>query len=454
MGEQNTVQLKDRVKELTYSTGTTNFALAGAAQGFSSFASNYPHNEVVFYAATDGTAYEVGSGVLLREDADAGDAINVDQLERYPFISSNNNGKINFGPGVKEVYVTYPATHSVIMGSGLPNLNVPKRKGIAVWDSENILNYYSAFTFNSSLSSLGINKDNSIYGLDLGGSAEEYYSRIRASGYFVGPTGVEYQSGNGNTALGLTKSPYTGGSQYVHFSPNLTDVGSPGGVQTNSHLVVEVSGDVNQYILFKKQDAHTIFAGPDDDCTPSCESDYPTFRSLVIKDLPMVALSGEFTGMDSLIATSGSLVSYTDSEILAASGDLYEHASGIQDNLTNHINQSNNDFEIFELATSGRVDTYLDNASGILYPVKATVVGKTIPTFSANEVKAVSFAVNGIDSNNNYTVVISPSGNLSGNIVLTHSFAAADNEVSGIFYAPTIVSSTQVMNFFISAHKM
>lgn len=454
MGEQNTVQLKDRVKELTYSTGTTNFALAGAAQGFSSFASNYPHNEVVFYAATDGTAYEVGSGVLLREDADPGDTITVDQLERYPFYSSNNNGKVNFGPGVKEVYVTYPATHSVIMGSGLPNLNVPKRKGIAVWDSENILNYFSNFTYDSSLSSLGINKTNSVYGIDLGGSAEEYYSRVRASGYFVGPTGVEFRAGNGDTALGLTTSPYVGGTQYVHFSPNLTDAGSPGGVQTNSHLVVEVSGDVNQYILFKKQDAHTVFAGPDDDCEPSCEDDYPTFRSLVLKDLPMASLSGQFTSFDDLIATSGSLVEYTNSKVDASGDYLYEYASGIQDNLTAHINQSDSDFDAFELATSGRVDTYLDNASGILFPIKATVVDKTIPTFTANEVKAVSFSVNGVDADNNYTVVISPSGNLTQNVLLTHAFVAGDNEVSGIFYAPTIVNNSQTMDFFISAHKM
>lgn len=364
MTDQNSIRLFDRVKELTYSQGYTDFALAGAADGFSSLERFFNHAETVFYAVTDGRSYEIGSGIYYREDHDLADPITSNILTRMPFRSSNqDNSKVNFPPGVKEVFITYPATHAVMMGSGLPNLNVPQRKGLAVWDSENILNYFSELTYDSGLKSLGVNQPNHYYGVDVGGDALDYSSRIRASGYYVGPTGVYFQSGNGNNAnLQLSKQPYSGGTQYVHFSPNLTDDQLPLGDQTNSHLIIHVSGDVNQYILLKKQDAHTVFAGPIDDCLPSCESNYPSFRRLVIDDLPMVELSGIFTSIEDLIATSGSLVNYTDASIVSASGDLYAYASGVQDNLNVHISGYRSDFRDLEIAISGKVDTYLHEA--------------------------------------------------------------------------------------------
>lgn len=358
---QNQIRLFDRVKELTYSQGTTNFALAGAADGFSALDRFYEHNEVVFYAATDGLRYEVGSGVYRRADYDPGDSITYNELQRYPFRTSNpDNSIVNFPPGVKEVFITYPATHSVMMGSGIPNINVPQRRGVAVWDSENILNYFSAFTYNNSLKSLGINQPNHFYGVDVGGDGMSYESRIRASGYFVGGTGIYFQSGNGaNANLQLSKNQYAGGTQYVHFKPNITDDQLPAENQTNSHLVIQVSGDVNEYILLQKQDAHTVFSGPIDDCNPSCSEGYPTFRRLVVDDLPMVELSGIFTSFDTLLATSGSLVGYVDSSIVDVSGHLRAYASGIQNNLDVHVSGYQSDFRDLEVAISGKVDTYL-----------------------------------------------------------------------------------------------
>ena len=74
------VVLSDRVKELSYTTGTSHMALTGAATGFSSFGSYYAHNEPLFYAITDGTDYEVGSGVYQSAAYDAGDGITENQL--------------------------------------------------------------------------------------------------------------------------------------------------------------------------------------------------------------------------------------------------------------------------------------------------------------------------------------------------------------------------------------
>ena len=56
------VILSDRIKELSNTTGTANLQLEGAATGFSAFGDFYSDNDYVYYAITDGTSYEVGSG--------------------------------------------------------------------------------------------------------------------------------------------------------------------------------------------------------------------------------------------------------------------------------------------------------------------------------------------------------------------------------------------------------
>lgn len=454
---QNAVNLYDRVKELSYTIGTNDLELSGASAGFSRFRRFYDHDDIIFYAVTDGTFYEVGSGVFKREDYSSIDTIHVDTIVRHPFRSSNSDdSKVNFPAGTKEVYVTYPATHSVIMGSGLSGgLSTPQRHGVAVWDSENVLNYFSNFVFTAS-GGLGINQSNPMYGIDLGGAEDDYSSRVRASGYYVGPTGIYFQAnttGANSTDVGLNAdaSPYVGGRQFVHFKPNLTDAGvTP---TTNSHLVFDVSGVVNEYLLLKKQSAGQVFAGPLTSCgSPPCDADYPSFRLLGSGDLPLSELDTLYTTVEQLSLTSGNLVSYTDAEVLSASGALDISISGVQANLDIHTSGYVSDFRDFEIASSGRIDTYLDNASGILYPHTASV-SKTLAAMSAGDVVAESFTVNGVSSSSSYTVNISPSGNLNENLLITHGFVAGNNTVSGVFYAPSTFSG-QTMTFFISAHRI
>ena len=454
---QNAVNLYDRVKELSYTTGTNDFELSGASAGFSRFRRFYDHDDIILYGITDGTFYEVGSGVFKREDYSSIDNIHVDTIVRNPFRSSNSDdSKVNFPAGTKEVYITYPATHSVIMGSGLSQgLNVPQRNGVAVWDSENVLNYFSNFVFTEN-GGLGINQPNPFYGVDLGGDEQDYSSRVRASGYYVGPTGIYFQANttganSNDVGLNTDASPYVGGRQFVHFKPNLTDAGvTP---TTNSHLVFDVSGVVNEYLLLKKQSAGQVFAGPLTSCgSPPCDADYPSFRLLGSGDLPISELDTLYTTNIQLAITSGDLVAYTDTEILSASGTLDSAISGVQSNLDVHISGYASDFRDFEIASSGRIDTYLDNASGILYPHTASV-SKTLSSMSSGDVRAESFTVNGVSASSNYTVNISPSGNLNENLLITHGFVASDNTVSGIFYAPSAFSG-QTMTFFISAHEV
>ena len=79
--------LADRIKEVAYDPAKLDFQLAGAVNGFSGFGDFLASGDVVYYAATDGTRYEVGSGVYKPDGSTR-------SLSRNPFRSSN----INVGP--------------------------------------------------------------------------------------------------------------------------------------------------------------------------------------------------------------------------------------------------------------------------------------------------------------------------------------------------------------------
>lgn len=263
MLEEHKIYIHDRIKETSYTIGTSNFVLNGAANGFSSFGSSYENGDNVFYAATDGTFYEVGSGVYVTGVQNA--------LVRFPFKSTNNNNKVNFGEGLKEIFVTYPATNAVYTASGLQNHTFPKNSGLAFWSSSNIINYDSRIIWDSGRARLGINKDSPSFTIDIGGDGAQ--SIIRSSGFYVGSSGVIFPSGNNGD------SNYFGGIQLAHYEPNaLNSI-------TGSDEVLELSGVAKNSILLKKQNAGLVFAGPASGCTPPCSPDYPTFRPLLIEDI-------------------------------------------------------------------------------------------------------------------------------------------------------------------------
>lgn len=321
-----TINLADRIKEISYTIGTGNMMLSGAANGFSSFGSYYDNNSKVFYAITDGTSYEIGSGIF-QNSVD-------DQLIRFPIISTNSNNLVSFDEGLKEVYVTYPATHSVYMGSGIDNNDVPLSSGLAFWSSSHTLDYDNALIWNKINNSLGIKKSNPVYTIDIGGSAEE--SIINASGYLVSSSGITFPSGNNGD------SDYLGGTQLTHYEMNRLDQyaydNSLIGHLTGSDSVIELSGSANQYILFKQQEAGLVFAGPASGCTPPCSPAYPNFRPLTLEDIP---------DLDSLYIT--------EEEWIVYSGILNNRITSVSGILRNDLT-----------ATSGILRNDLTTVSGLL----------------------------------------------------------------------------------------
>ena len=212
--------LGDRIKETSRVQGTNNISLDGAAAGFSSFSDFYASGDTVFYAGTDNSKYEVGSGVyfmdgstrsitrnpirssniqvgpyfvdgtsnsgptsgrsgkfyplwLTRSAAISGVGIDGGPFtdpsgltfDEYPGVTfyqiteranldvdgivvgdvvgasggdfSASGQPVNFVPGVKEVFVTYPGKTAVYQGYGLePNTKEPKQSGLAFWVNE------------------------------------------------------------------------------------------------------------------------------------------------------------------------------------------------------------------------------------------------------------------------------------------------------------------------------
>ncbi len=325
------IKLYDRVKQTTYSIGTGDIALSGAIAGFSTFSSVYQNNDSLFYCITDGINYEIGSGTYVSSN---------DTIKRYSIKSTNSNQLVNFGYGLKEIYVNYPATNSVISPYGVSS--TPQNSGIAFWTSSNSLSYSDKFNIDSGNGRIGINKTNPTATIDIGGSSAT--SNVKASGFFVGNSGVYFPSGNN----GL--SSYSGGIQLTHFEMNKTDV--------YSSSVIQLSGIVNQNILLKKQNAGTVFAGPPSGCSPPCDPAYPNFRPLTVEDIPdLSSLYGDYnivlSGIlnERIVSVSGIL----NNRIVSVSGTLNDRIVSVSGTLNDRI-----------VSVSGTLNDRIVSVSGTL----------------------------------------------------------------------------------------
>lgn len=96
------IDLADRVRETTTTTGTGTYNLAGAATGFQTFVAGVGDGGEAPYCCTDGTDWEVGVGTV----TDAAP----DTLSRDTIIASSNGGAaVNWGSGSKDIFLTASA---------------------------------------------------------------------------------------------------------------------------------------------------------------------------------------------------------------------------------------------------------------------------------------------------------------------------------------------------------
>jgi hypothetical protein len=97
--------LKDRVKEISTTTGTGSLTLGGAVTGYQSFSSAIGNGNTTYYAIylDGGSEWEVGLGT-----------VSAGALARTTVYASSNSGSlVNFSAGQKSVWGDYPATKAV-----------------------------------------------------------------------------------------------------------------------------------------------------------------------------------------------------------------------------------------------------------------------------------------------------------------------------------------------------
>lgn len=139
--------LADRVKETTTVTGTQSTSptatLLGAAIGFQTFAVAMATGSTTYYCiAGQGTSeWEVGLGTLSASTT----------LTRAvtPLSSSNTGQSVNFSAGIKDVFVSYPASKSVSLAS--TGLVATSALGTGTADSNAFLRGDGTWSANASL---------------------------------------------------------------------------------------------------------------------------------------------------------------------------------------------------------------------------------------------------------------------------------------------------------------
>jgi len=99
--------IKDRVKETTTTTGTGTLTLDGAATGFETFSGALGNTNTTYYAIASQNSgdFEVGIGT-----------VGAGTLSRDTVISSSNSDAlVNFTSGTKDVFVTLPASKTILL---------------------------------------------------------------------------------------------------------------------------------------------------------------------------------------------------------------------------------------------------------------------------------------------------------------------------------------------------
>tara|TARA_B100001142_G_C14342513_1_gene658544 strand:- start:3664 stop:4338 length:675 start_codon:yes stop_codon:yes gene_type:complete len=104
------LEIADRVKETTTTTGTGTINLAGAKDGFQSFAVVGDGGRTQ-YAIVDSNnnTYEIGIGTYTA----SGTTLSRD----FVFSSSNSDNLVNFGSGEKDAFVTLPAERAGVLSA-------------------------------------------------------------------------------------------------------------------------------------------------------------------------------------------------------------------------------------------------------------------------------------------------------------------------------------------------
>ena len=152
--------LKDRVKETTTTTGTSDYTLAGAVTGFESF-STVGDGNTTYYCCTNGTDFEIGIGTYTASGT------TLSRTDANVFQSSNSDNRVDWGSGTKDIFITQPADKAVfiddsgdIQPSDGTSLKLTSTGGTPVLNitggGPNAIRFHDTAGFNSSTSAVDI----------------------------------------------------------------------------------------------------------------------------------------------------------------------------------------------------------------------------------------------------------------------------------------------------------
>lgn len=193
--------LADRVRETTTSTGTGAITLAGAVSGFQSFLAGIGIGNSCFYGISGGGSWEVGTGTLSGATT----------LTRGTVLSSSNgNAPVAFAAGVKDVFVTLPASKVVTAGNVVDE-----------WARNNILLLWL---------------ENEIQNAVAGGTMQDGTSDAFASDTLGATSTGEYWDSSGkyySGAVVATSYANAGGSGDRSASITVTSTGFSSGINSN-----------------------------------------------------------------------------------------------------------------------------------------------------------------------------------------------------------------------------
>ena len=219
--------INDRVRETSTTSGTGDITLGGAVQGFLTFASGIGTSNTTYYCITEeGTAnFEVGLGTLSASTT----------LQRTTVISNSagNTSKINFSGGTLDVFVTGPASKSVLE------------------DASNNVTLSDDLTVSGDLKSAALKATDG--GNIIGQSGTDI--TIGASGDTVILAAGASQSGFGNVSWVTTVKTAdfdaaAGEGYFIDSSSNTVTVTLPTGVAGESVAVVDYISNANTNAIF------------------------------------------------------------------------------------------------------------------------------------------------------------------------------------------------------------
>jgi len=360
------VLLYDRIKETTHITGTSDVILEGAVAGFSAFLDYLPLSGHSFYAITDGSKYEVGSGVLFQDGSDI-------KLSRNSIRSSeSDNSKINFpNNGLKEVYATYPGAFAVV-SNPLDTPQISRESGIAYWSGAQTLDSDNEFVWNETDGRLGINTSNPISSVHIGGDNQS--SELRVSGITLGASGIDFVEVGVGYSTGRQREPFFRNSLSEHASG-----------------VLELSGSVDQVISFKQQTAGTFLGVTSGVCPAECGDNDPIFRTLQVEDIPN--LSGLYVTEDQNADKAlGNIAFYKEDKHITYSDSLRLDTSTTPDEFHVSGTIKFTDQLIADSGIGGASDNTIVNNNGLLVIPTYDTVADVSSAISAANVGAIAFA--------------------------------------------------------------